>query len=386
MNEIIFKKYLENKFVQYLIFFLNNKDSFDIAINEEFNIKKKELLEDTKNSYFLKCVNYLLNFENEQSNIITFSENDIIQKKEEILNRFITDNFNDYYIKFENTKITKVDDFDSFFSKPEIHAIISYRFISLLIQMFMKESEDSYGSYEFKVLNKVNDFKTKVRFFSERIRHQTAIDINPFAKIGKNLNIEFNNIPIVIGERCRIGDNCTIQENVVLGVNTKNENILPKDRHPYLGDNVKIMKGSRILGSILIGSNTTIKENCIITENIPEGSVVYNNLEMQVYSNKSNGSEKSWIYTIIKNDDKIKILGDNLYNLTPKLLNLSRFEEESIDINCFKKNNDYIEININFLRTKVEDWYLALVNNNDKIRYLIKNSIIINNIKNNGRS
>ena len=92
------------------------------------------------------------------------------------------------------------------------------------------------------------------------------------------------------------------------------------------------------------------------------------------------------ITRLAKNDDKIKILGDNLYNLTPKLLNLSRFEEESIDINCFKKNNDYIEININFLRTKVEDWYLALVNNNDKIRYLIKNSIIINNIKNNGRS
>lgn len=56
---------------------------------------------------------------------------------------------------------------------------------------------------------------TLARFFSQRARRKTGIEIHPGATIGKNLFID-HAMAVVIGETAIVGDNCHFYHNVTL--------------------------------------------------------------------------------------------------------------------------------------------------------------------------
>lgn len=74
---------------------------------------------------------------------------------------------------------------------------------------------------------------------------------------------------LVVNGNARIGDNCTIRPDVVIGY---------KDRTgpaPIIGNNVTINSGSRIIGNgIVVGDNVIIAPGAVVTKSIPSNSVV----------------------------------------------------------------------------------------------------------------
>jgi serine O-acetyltransferase len=119
-------------------------------------------------------------------------------------------------------------------------------------------------------------FDLIARMISQFSRFLTGIEIHPKAKIGKNLFID-HGIGVVIGETSDIGNNVTIYHNVTLGgispsINSNEQRNIK--RHPTLEDNVVVGSGAQILGPIIIGKNSLIGSNSVITKNVSEKSVM----------------------------------------------------------------------------------------------------------------
>ncbi len=105
------------------------------------------------------------------------------------------------------------------------------------------------------------------RAVSQLARFVTGIEIHPGAKIGKGLFID-HGTGVVIGETTEIGDDCTIYQGVTLGGTGKDVG----KRHPTLGDGVMIGSGAKVLGPVVIGSNSKIASGAVVLRDIPPDS------------------------------------------------------------------------------------------------------------------
>ena len=119
-------------------------------------------------------------------------------------------------------------------------------------------------------------FDLVARIIYQFSRFLTGIEIHPQAKIGKNLFID-HGMGVVIGETSEIGDNVTIYHNVTLGgiapsINANDQRNVK--RHPTLEDNVVVGSGAQILGPVVIGKNSLIGANAVVTKNVPEKSIM----------------------------------------------------------------------------------------------------------------
>ena len=119
-------------------------------------------------------------------------------------------------------------------------------------------------------------FHLIARIISQFSRFLTGIEIHPNAKIGKNLFID-HGMGVVIGETSDIGDNVTIYHNVTLGgispsINSNDQRNLK--RHPTLQDNVVVGSGAQILGPVVVGKNSLIGANAVVTKDVAEKSIM----------------------------------------------------------------------------------------------------------------
>ncbi len=105
------------------------------------------------------------------------------------------------------------------------------------------------------------------RAVSQAAKFLTGIEIHPGATIGKGLVID-HGTGVVIGETTEIGDNCTLYQGVTLGGTGKDVG----KRHPTLGDNVLVGAGAKVLGPIMIESNSKIAANAVVLKDIPANS------------------------------------------------------------------------------------------------------------------
>ncbi len=122
-----------------------------------------------------------------------------------------------------------------------------------------------------KISNKIWKLKLRIlaRFFSHFARFITGIEIHPAVQIGDNLFID-HGMGIVIGETTVIGNNVTLYQGVTLGGTRSTKT----KRHPTLKDNVIVGAGAKILGPIVIGKNSKIGANSVVTKNIPSNTTV----------------------------------------------------------------------------------------------------------------
>ena len=119
-------------------------------------------------------------------------------------------------------------------------------------------------------------FDLIARIISQFSRFLTGIEIHPGAKIGKNLFID-HGMGVVIGETSKIGDNVTIYHMVTLGgispsINSNDQR--QTKRHPTLMDNVVVGSGAQILGPVVVGKNSKIGANAVVTKDVPENAVM----------------------------------------------------------------------------------------------------------------
>ena len=140
----------------------------------------------------------------------------------------------------------------------------------------------SYPGVKAIFFHRIANFFAKAKFnlvarvISQFSRFLTGIEIHPKAKIGKNLFID-HGMGVVIGETSEIGDNVTIYHMVTLGgispsINSDSQRQIK--RHPKLMDNVVVGSGAQILGPVIIGKNSLIGANAVVTKDVPEKSIM----------------------------------------------------------------------------------------------------------------
>lgn len=113
---------------------------------------------------------------------------------------------------------------------------------------------------------KLNTRSIRLRkYYSKKLIIKYCIHIGENCKIGKNLRIEHYN-GIVIGNEVKIGDNCTIYQQVTVGQK--------EGKYPRIGDDVVIFPGAKVVGDIEVGNHVVIGANSVVTQSIPDGSVV----------------------------------------------------------------------------------------------------------------
>lgn len=110
---------------------------------------------------------------------------------------------------------------------------------------------------------------TNSSYMKEKISNKLVIkygmEISKNSEIGSNLRIEHYN-GIVFGLGTKIGDNCTVYQQVTIG--QKN------GKYPVIGNNVIIYPGARILGGITVGDNSIIAPNSVVLHDVSENDTV----------------------------------------------------------------------------------------------------------------
>ncbi|TKS56984.1 serine O-acetyltransferase [Mesohalobacter halotolerans] len=100
------------------------------------------------------------------------------------------------------------------------------------------------------------------------IRFLYACYLPASLKAGKGLKLGYGGLGIVIHNRCIIGDNCHIDQNVTLGGTSKKYEV------PVIGNNVYIGAGAKVIGPVIIGDNVVIGANAVVVKDIPSKSLV----------------------------------------------------------------------------------------------------------------
>lgn len=94
---------------------------------------------------------------------------------------------------------------------------------------------------------------------------------------------------IIVNPRAKIGSNCQINNNVVIGQ--------VGGKAPVIGDNCFIGSGAIICGDIFIGNNCWIGANAVVTKSINEDNVLIAGNPAKIISRK----ESNWVEEFFPN-------------------------------------------------------------------------------------
>lgn len=118
-------------------------------------------------------------------------------------------------------------------------------------------------------------YATNMRYFSmflfRRLEMTYGVYISPNATIGIGLRLP-HPTGIVIGDGVRIGNDCTLYQQVTLGGARLGD--AGNNYYPDVDDNVVFFAGSKIIGKIKIESNAVIGANSVVTKDVPMGCTV----------------------------------------------------------------------------------------------------------------
>jgi serine O-acetyltransferase len=110
------------------------------------------------------------------------------------------------------------------------------------------------------------------RRISEDAKVRTGTEIHPAATIGQRFALD-HATGTVIGETAVLGNDCYILQGVILGAIGIAGNSTGK-RHPTLGDRVEVGAFARLLGPIVVGSDTRICPHAVLVTSVPAYSQV----------------------------------------------------------------------------------------------------------------
>jgi len=227
--------------------------------------------------------------------------------------------------------------------------------------------------YYCKSINKELRVETALAI-SEEAKVKTGIFIHPAAKIGERFVIDYG-VGTVIGDTCKIGDDCYMLQGVILGSKNIKDNISGKKDHPIIGKNVVIAAFARIVGDVKIGDDAVINPHCIITQDVPEKTevVITNQLQLCTPPLK----EKIKIYGIVpENGGIFSIYGTNFTN--PSLSLVDENQEEIKEIECSIISNDakFIKCKLS-LKDKIDPKGFEKYQNIIKMKIKFKMDLII---------
>ena len=147
---------------------------------------------------------------------------------------------------------------------------------------------DSVWKFE-RLLRKVEYLANcKTTFWSKICRRITWFRITrmnlgleiPINTFGPGLSIAHGG-KIVVNTNVKVGNNCRIHVDVVLGQGKDADDV------PLLGNNIHIGPGVKILGGVVIGDNTVIAANAVVTKSFPEGNCTIGGIPAKKISNNT---------------------------------------------------------------------------------------------------
>mmetsp|Transcript_56855 Transcript_56855/g.91990 ORF Transcript_56855/g.91990 Transcript_56855/m.91990 type:complete len:140 (+) Transcript_56855:137-556(+) len=125
-----------------------------------------------------------------------------------------------------------------------------------------------------------------------------GVDAHPGAFISYAVMLD-HATGVVIGETSTIGHSCYILHSVTLGSTGKGDAF---DRHPKIGNRVKIGAGAKVLGNVCIQDDAFVGAGAIVTVNIKQGETVVGInrvLDRSIQKANMNDSNKdTWLYMI----------------------------------------------------------------------------------------
>lgn len=95
----------------------------------------------------------------------------------------------------------------------------------------------------------------------------TGVEFPCEVRVGKNFVIDHFG-GIVVSGYARFGDNCRIRPGVVVGLARADDPCAP-----FVGNNVDIGAGAKLLGRITVGDNVHIGANSVVIRDVPSNSV-----------------------------------------------------------------------------------------------------------------
>ena len=115
-----------------------------------------------------------------------------------------------------------------------------------------------------------------------RLSTLLGLDI-PLNVFGPGLSIAHGG-KIVVNPHVKVGKNCRIHVDVVLGQGAKTIDV------PTIGDNVHIGPGVKVLGDVVIGDNIVIAANAVVTKNFSNGNCTIGGVPAKIISRHSSVS------------------------------------------------------------------------------------------------
>lgn len=94
----------------------------------------------------------------------------------------------------------------------------------------------------------------------------TGIELPCEVPIGRNFVIDHFG-GIIVSGYARFGDNCRIRNGVVIGLARRED-----PRAPWIGNDVDIGAGAKLLGPITVGDNVLIGANAVVVTDVPANS------------------------------------------------------------------------------------------------------------------
>lgn len=116
-----------------------------------------------------------------------------------------------------------------------------------------------------------------------------GIEIEVGADIDSGFKIVHGN-GIVIGHKVKISKNVTICQQVTIGGNNNKRRELDNEiiEQPILREGVRISPGAKVIGPIIIGKNSIIGVNSVVTKDILDTSTVVGNNRVLKKENNEN--------------------------------------------------------------------------------------------------
>jgi len=100
-------------------------------------------------------------------------------------------------------------------------------------------------------------------------RNVFGIEIARSVHVGRRMMIAHQH-GVSIHKHARFGDDCVLRLGVTLGSGRS----WVKGVGPVVGNNVDFEVGSAVIGNVHIGDNARIGPNCVVTEDVPAGTIL----------------------------------------------------------------------------------------------------------------
>ncbi|WP_429967245.1 serine O-acetyltransferase [Enterococcus sp. AZ173] len=138
----------------------------------------------------------------------------------------------------------------------------------------MRKSEKIY-QMALRMRRKKNKFAEKILIMILKVIFN--FDIQTPADIDTSVQFVHNGMGCVIHPKTIIKANCFIYQNVTIGGNTKIiDGKKTNQGAPIIEEGCIIYSGACIAGPIIIGKNSIIGANVVVTQDIPDNSIVKN--------------------------------------------------------------------------------------------------------------